>query len=490
MLGAIDNKYIASNIAVQKISNFLYSDFYFLSVVLFIALFWGLGQVVPNGIMSIIGICILLLVISGILILQRDVLPALPLLFMATCIVSVSSLPSGIWVIGIFIGMALLSIAFHLVYYRIVEFKFGKLFFPLVLFGVAILIGGLGSRFETTATGKFAAFALLAMLPLLISLMLLNYADRDISVAEYTAKVAIYFALLIIIELAMYYIINWSYIKENVYNVPHLGWAVSNSVAAILLMTFPMGFYLYTKTSGIKSFIYLFMGIFGYFTIFPTTSRGALLFGSLEFVCTVIATIFVVKDKKRKEYLICCAILFVLGIGMFAIFFNKIIRGINIIFNDGFRDSGRFEIYREAMARFFEYPILGVGFGYKGVDSVLFDATGIYQFHDTLLQMAACLGLVGFVVYCYYYFAKVEIIFENKHPFGLFLIMVYIGYEGYSLINVGTIKGFPDCTWIVALTVILEIETRQQESCIYRKLINKFKNRKGFNMNNKSIAEV
>ena len=79
MLGAINNKYIANNEAVQKISNFLYSDFYILAVVLLIAVFWGLGQIVPNGIMSIMGICLLLLLVSVILILQRDVLPILPI---------------------------------------------------------------------------------------------------------------------------------------------------------------------------------------------------------------------------------------------------------------------------------------------------------------------------------------------------------------------------------------------------------------------------
>ena len=477
MLGAINNKYFFESFGNSKLSKFLYSDFYYLSIVAFIFLFWGLGQKITDGSMIIWGIAIILVLISALLIIQRDVMPIIPLLFMATCIFSSMEFPDNLWILLIFIGLAFVSLAFHLGFYRLEEFKFGKMFLPLVLFAIAILLGGIGSRFETNSTGKPLGCILLAVLPLLFSVMMLNYIDREKSVTTYIAKAGVYFGLLVVLELTLYYKLNWQIMQEDVYHVPHLGWAVSNSVAAILLMTFPMGFYLFYKAKNkILSFVYLFLGTIEYFAVFPTTSRGALIFGTIEFITALLVTLFVVKGKKRLGYIIAVGVSFIFLIILYFSIKQEIIAWLKYIFHDGMDDSGRFELYREAIACFFEYPIFGVGLGYIG-RMPLIDSTGIYQFHDTLLQMLACLGIVGLLAYLYYYFVKLEIIFEKMNVFGLFLLVLFIGYEGYSLINVGTVKGFPDCAWIVALMVALEIEAKQYEPKIYTRIKNMIKKR-------------
>ena len=485
----IGKNYLFESFGNSRISKFLYSDFYFLSVVLLFVIFWALGYT-QGPIFMFIGLACILLLISAILVIQKDILPIIPLLFMAMCVICTSEMPSYMWAISIFAGILTCAVLFHIIFYRNEEYKVGKMFLPLIIFAIAILLGGIGSSFETTKTGKLMALILMAICPLFISLMMINYADREKSTTKHFAKAAIYFGLLIVIELVLYYIIRIDFIRENIYSVPHLGWGVSNTVATFLLITFPFGFYLFVQEEKrVLSYLYLLLGVIEYLAIFLTTSRGALLFGSIEFVFTIIATMFTAKGKRKKEFFIISAILLAFGAVIFGIFSKKLIEGIKIIFADKMEDNGRFELYREAISCFFEHPILGVGFGYSGKVKHLIDTMGIYQFHDTLLQMLACLGIVGMLAYVYYFYVKLEIILEQPTNFSLYLIMAYIGFEGYSLLNTGTIQGFPTVSFIIALTVAQEIETKQKEPAIYRQLINKLKRKSGKQIGENATTE-
>ena len=141
-------------------------------------------------------------------------------------------------------------------------------------------------------------------------------------------------------------------------------------------------------------------------------------------------------------------------------------------------DSGRFELYREALACFFEYPIFGVGLGYIGKRAIgAFNTLGIYMFHNTVLQYVASLGIVGLTAYAYYYFAKIEILFERWNIYSLYIIMALIGFEGYSLLNTGTVQGYPTSIILVMLIMCQEMDTQQPESKVYNKLRQTIRNR-------------
>ena len=237
------------------------------------------------------------------------------------------------------------------------------------------------------------------------------------------------------------------------------------------------GFYLFVKETRRLGYIYLLIGLMQFVTIILTTSRGGALFGVLELVITVLVTIIVLDKKRRKEYLVFAVIVLAIAGAGFGLLYNKIISFIKYIFADGMNDSGRFELYREAIACFFEYPIFGVGYGYAGSWHAMTNFMGVYMFHDTILQFVACLGIVGFTAFAYFYFARMEILFEVKTEYSLFMLMVFIGFEGYSLLDPGTIEGYPACVIMMILYTAHEIDTKQVESRIYRKLINRLKER-------------
>ena len=426
----------------------------------------------------VIGISSLVLLIAGILVLQRDVMPVMPLIFMVMCVMPTPEMPSYIWIEAIFGVIVVAAVAFHVIYYKISEFKFGKLFFPLFLFAIAILLGGVGSRLPVTSTGTLMGFLLIALAPMFIYLMALNYTDSERTTTSYIAKTMVHFGVIAVLELIIFYCLHLDIVRAG--EVPHLGWAISNSIATYFLITFPMCFYLYVKKETKDAYVYLILGIIQYFAIFATTSRGGILFGTVEFIITGIVTIFALKGRKRKEYLIVAAGLLLIGIGIFAAAYQRIVRIITHIFSDGMSDSGRFELYREALACFFEYPVLGVGLGYMGRMTSVFNTIGIYMFHNTILQYAACLGLVGLCAYAYYYFAKIEIIFEKWSVYSLYILMIMIGFEGYSLLNTGTVQGYPTSIILVMLIACYEMDTKQQESKAFLIMQNRIKERINF----------
>ena len=470
----INNNYISESDFIKKVSNFLYSDYYFLSLIILTTIMWGLGQI-ASGIGTVASLTIMLLLISLVVIMQRDVMPVYPLVFFTMFALSSPNLPSYMWVVAIPAGFLALAAVFHIVYYKIEDFKFGKLFFPMFILFTTILLGGIGSRFQSNPLGKWLGGVLLVIAPLFVYFITMNYVENKGTLRLYVAKTTLYFGLTMTIHLFIYYIFKPASLIAIAPLVPHLGYGISNTIATYFLITAPMGFYLYTQTKNRLAYIYLVMGLIEFGSIVLTTSRGGTLFGVLEFVVTAIVTIFVVDKKQRKGYLIFAGMMLIVAGVMFGAMYRKILGFIAHVFSDGMQDSGRFEIYREAIACFFEYPVFGVGLGYVGKDDAIFNTIGIYMFHNTILQYAADLGLVGLCALAYLYFARLEILFEKMDLYSIFMLMAFIGFEGYSLLNTGTIQGYPTAILITILYAAHEKDTEQYESKIYATLINKIK---------------
>ncbi len=469
----VDNKYLNESEFIKKISNFLYSDYYFLFLLAFTTIIWGLGQVIPGPII-VIGISIMLLFIAAVVVIQRDVLPVVPLIFFTMFCLASPTLPSYMWVVAIPAVVIVGAAIFHFIYYRIEEFKFGKMFFPLMLFAIALLISGIGSNLPAKYIGNFMGALLIAIAPLFVYSIMLNYQDKERHTLDYIARTIMYFGLEMVVHLVIYYIFKPANLLA-LSDVPFLGYGISNTVATYFLITFPMCFYLYVKKEGNISYLYLLAAAAQFVSIILTTSRGGTIFGILEFLITSIVTIFVVDKKKRKGYLIFALIMFILCGALFGIMYKKVIGFINHMFSDGMNDSGRFELYREALACFFEHPILGVGLGYIGKEPLVFNTIGIYMFHNTILQYIACSGIIGLASIAYLYFVRLEIVFEKWNIFSLFMMMAFIGFEGYSLLNTGTIQGYPTAIIIAVLYGAHELDTNQQESKVFVELRNKLK---------------
>ena len=466
MVDYLNQGYIVENKWIQKISNFLYTDYYFLALISLIFICW-----VTNA--FLVGLAIIVLLACAILIIQRDVTPIIPILLMAVAVISQPKVPDNLGVIIVcYLTPVLLSIGFHFYWYRVAEFKFGKMSFSMILVFIACLLGGVGSRLPKDGSKTIIAAFLIGMVPLIFYLLIINLSKmpEEKNILEYIAKALVFFGVLVTIQMGAFYIKNWdAMFATHSTMIPHLGWGISNTIANLILIVIPFGFYLFCSTNNWKQYVYVVLSTIILGCICATTSRGGTIFAFLEFGICIIITLIRSDKKKRIQFLyvgIGFAVLMILAI-IFGL--NKLKTAWNLIFHDGMADSGRLELYREAIGCFFEFPVFGTGLTYRGTFD-MYDDTGMYMFHNVILQIAGSMGFVGIVCFVYYYFRLFQTVFEEMNFFGYMVIAMLIGFYGYNMLNTGGTTGYPHLAYVAVVIAAYEIYTKQEQSLIYNRL--------------------
>ena len=73
----------------------------------------------------------------------------------------------------------------------------------------------------------------------------MKYSDYEKNLSSYMAKTMVFFGVIAVVELILYYILHMDRVRGGY--VPHLGWAISNTIATYFTITIPMCFYMYVK---------------------------------------------------------------------------------------------------------------------------------------------------------------------------------------------------------------------------------------------------
>lgn len=442
-----DRIYITEHPIFDKINAFTHTAWFYLALAIATCVFWQFNLLTASFLFFVI-------LITVLLVIQKDITPLIPtILFLMISMKDTSDAGKLIAFWWILIPI-ILSIIFHIIYYTKKPFVLGRMFIPYLATFIVCIIGGLFCK-ASLFKNNFINAILVMGVPLLMYLIYKNYIvprkDKDYTTT--IAKFIVFLGLAIVVELLLWRMANPTAFKKDI--VPHLGWAISNTIATVLLFSIPMGFYLFVKEKKFR-FGYLFMGFLSALGIVITTSRGCFLFGALVLAISLFATIFALKGKEKVQYLFLLGMITVFALTALYVIKDKIIYVVQMIFHDKFASNGRIELYQEALKCFMEHPLLGAGLAFPGVDTRNIDAASFYMFHSTLFQVIGSMGLVGFIAYAYYYFVKVESLFENFKLFNLFVIIAYIGFEGYSMMNTGTFRGILFGIIVVTMTVAVE----------------------------------
>ena len=81
------------------------------------------------------------------------------------------------------------------------------------------------------------------------------------------------------------------------------------------------------------------------------------------------------------------------------------------------------------------------------------------------------MGIVGILAYGYNYVVKGVVLFKNpRNTFNLFVIVVAIGFEGYSMIDTGTMIPFPYMMLVTIMMCVVEMFTSTKEATEIDKL--------------------
>ena len=441
---------------ISKLDKFLYSDYYLLVIAAIIFLFWNIGYYARF--VEVAGLIIIVLLASFILVVKDDLTLVLPIIFMVAAIfpVEINPMAYGLAVLGL-IPLPI-ALVYHLVhYYR--GFKIHKYFFPQLAVSIALIFGGIGTIDAIGYKNGLVWVLLLGIAILALYFLFSNYCKpkKDFDVKKFMAKMFMYTAMLIVLEVIVFYLRDPSRIKDIDERVS-LGWCIGNNFASILALLIPGTCYLAVKSK--YSWLYTLLLAMQYIAIVLSLSRGGILFALIALPFLLIAMIYYAKAYRKGIVItiVTLIVIFAILIGATWEYSSKL---FSTIIHHSFDaegkvvTNGRNQLYTEAWNCFKSNPIFGVGLGYAG-PNYNGGTLGFYFFHSTLFQILACMGLVGIAAYVYNYIVRFRIICK-KDVFNVFILLGMITFEAYAMIDTGTFVPMPSMIMVTVTVVMLEI---------------------------------
>lgn len=447
----------------ERAQKFLYSDVYILLVLAIVFIAW----VTQN---ATFGFVALILVSCFALVFADDILPLTVNIFSAVLMIYTDTVAEFAYMWPSFIPLALAIVWFIVRNVRGKKrFVMGKMFFPQIAVSFALLIGGVGVVEGSNYLDSLPICLALGLGVLLVYLLYANFtkADSTVIIPEYFAKVLMYIGVVICVQLMVAIIRADVPVDEWGDAYWNFGWGNRNNVATYLVITAPMALYLSTR----KGFpiIYYIISAFQYVCLVMTLSRGGILFGVIGAVVGIVLSVVKAKDRKKSAISLAVTIailVVVIGIchdwakGLVTSLMDRVTEKDDVT-------SGRSDLYKEAWQIFKDHPFLGGGMGHVGDNAGMKNEMGLYWFHSTLFQILGCMGLVGVLCYGYLYATKIYLLIKkHKSVFALFIMVVWIGFEGYSMIDTGTFTPYPNAMLIMVTTFLLELVDDKNEGCV------------------------
>lgn len=279
--------------------------------------------------------------------------------------------------------------------------------------------------------------------------------DKDINY-EYICKTMVASGVVALIELFAIYVKNFgslTSLDSSWKNMLYSGWGISNTIGQYVAMMIPSCFYFAVKKEKILTSFFLAGALYAgtYFSL----CRTGMLIGA--FICAVCAVITCVCCKNKKKSIICTVIFGAILIAVYAVtFFGTIFpEFFGFVRGTGVSDRGRFALWQKALEIFAERPLFGAGFNsyarQTGGFSVAFA-------HNTLIQMLASCGVIGFAAYCYHRAQTVKLCLHKPTPVRLLIITEIAAYLLMGLLDITCFT--PYCNMVyAALLAFLEKES-------------------------------
>ncbi len=362
------------------------------------------------------------------------------------------------------------GLVFHLIAYR-KPLKNGLSVYGLVATGLAILLGGFGTvsalaPFES-ATNAFYYFGLSFGLLLLYFLFSSNYKRmKDYDVYEHFLWQMLFtglIAALIIFRTFFTYTegaLNFSDFRHNI--------TFRNSLANVMIMGLPAPFYFAAKKKlahrgKIFSF---FLGLFIYLGLCFTTSRTAILFGTLLLPLCLIYY-FKYDDSKLAKTLnslalaICLAAVLYIFPLLLDIFDHEtlweMLKSIMSPLLDVNAYEARFKLLFRAASDFLSHPLFGIGLlSQENSDTFSVPAGCICWYHMYFPQIFGSMGLVGAAAYTLHLGVRARLAFFCPDQKSVAITLTALSLFLYSMTDPGEFMPIPFGMMAVLAFVLLE----------------------------------
>lgn len=419
----------------KNVEKFFNSPFYIPLLLAVTLTCWNLQQ-------DAAGVAILCFFAVLTLVCGRDSSPLVPIAMFATAIFSRPAVQLDInLMLYIVSPPLLLSIIYHVIAYK-PRLKAGKYFWGLLLAAIGLSLGGL--LFDSVIS-HFLTVAGMGFLTLFLYVFFFSTAKnfKRFAIDGFTAL-----SLLIIFQVALYYIKAPDF--EIAFRTKRidLGWGNSNNAGLVLSMLLPVTFYKCTEKKW--SVLFLLAAIAQYIAVLFTLSRGNMLFGGLMFVPLLIITFFFCKS--RPLYLSCLAAAgaAALAVILFAPEFFATVSGK--LTSLDLDDNGRFELFVQAFDDFKLNPLFGVGFFHN------YDVIPNW-YHNTVLQVIGSLGIVGTLAFIPFFYQRYVMVFKKFNLCNFYMLCAVVLSALYGLVDCNFFFIY-NAIFTVFIYIIIESETR------------------------------
>ncbi len=415
------------------------------------------------GIQGLVLIAATMLVVSSHL--SDAMLPAMLLAVLSTsCYDSADKFLSlkFLWIAP----FAVTAFVFHFVKYR-KPFRIGRSFWGLCAISIALLLGGIGTISSSDYFSGTSLFYVLGLGIGMILFYLLIKSQMGADEKQNVARIMYLVGMLAACSVFLVWVLNWD-ISIAVGKVLHTQFC--NNLSTFMMMSLPFVlFYPSRKTRIFDFFAFVFM----YIALVCSTSRGGLIFGTVEVFCLLCIYCFVYR-KGREAILprIVFIGILVLGCAFVWIFLPDLIRMMRLTNITG---SSRAELVKKLFASFFDSsdsrlgllrrmvedfranPIFGAGLGNTGNTDLYNPVKGaMVWYHMWLPQIVGSLGLVGIAAYGYQLVARVRIYLRNPSFVNRTFFLSYIGLLLMSQVNPGEFCPVPYAMLAVTCFVLIE----------------------------------
>ena len=406
----------------------------------------------------------------GIMITCRDVTPIFSVFLLMSVMVSAQHSPSllvenpsdyftrfevliqMVIAITLLIGTVVMRIIESIKYHR---FKLNPIFFGFFAFVTALIFNGIFSEYHTIMDVVYALFLAVVFLGIFC------FANGNIQVnGETFERIAFSFIALLavlIIELFVAYLTyDGLFVDGTIYRWRlQFGWGMYNTMGMMLTMCIPACFYLASKYK--HGWAFTLCGVANLGAAYLCTSRQAILMGTILFVVCAVWLLIRTHGKARLINALIMFYLAVIGVIVLVIMYDKFASLFSSFMDNLDTGSDRTIIWQEAINKFLSYPIFGAGFysrvrwvwGQSGFADML-----PRMYHNTLIQILECSGLVGFTAYAYHRVQTVLSFFKNVTNDRLFIALTIVALLLVSLLDNHIFYIFPTIIYSMLVGVL------------------------------------
>ncbi len=430
--------------AVTKLNNFFVSE-------RFMAVCVVAACLVTAFRLEVLGVVLFAFAASVILVVCEDVLAAaLPFMLVSSFTIKCyNSFNTFIkfWWLGIF---AIGALIFHAVAYAHGPLKKGMAFRGLLIWAVAITLGGVGAMSPRDYFNPVSLFYVLGLGfgMLLAYLYILNTlpCERNYKLSDRFAKIMAFAAVFCCFMVLEHYAQSYHLLLNNIHL---LAFQWRNNVSTLLMFTMPFVFYLATKR-----YLYLPLGILCYGCILLSGSRGGAIFGGIEFLLCMAAVIYL-SPKRRPLYIGACVVL----LACLLIFSRELIAFFKslldrLVISDA---EVRVGLFARAVEDFRSNPLFGRGLGYFGnIDVHSPPKFALCWYHSLPFQIVGSFGIAGALSFIYLTYVRCYVLLRRLTRSSVMMFISFFGIEMMSLVNPGEFCPVPYGVLIVIFLALAE----------------------------------